>query len=110
MRLSCLFAALACALNAGPARAQLAVATYELNNNYNAEQSGPPALNPYSSGTGTLSFVTDTVNIGSQNVSRTVLVHGGSASANPANQAGVELSTTTLLTNPNIYSAEFVFS
>jgi hypothetical protein len=94
-----------------PAQAQVAVATYEFNNSYAADQAGVVALNPYAPGAGTLSFVTDTVNVGTQSVTRPVLVRNSSGPpVSQPNQAGVELNTTGLLTNSNIYSVEVVFS
>jgi hypothetical protein len=94
----------------GATSAQVVVATYEFQNSYAADESGKPALNPYAPGAGTLSFTTDTVNVGSQSVTRTVLGRGGTTGAAQTDQAGVELNTGTLLTNPNMYSIDMVFS
>src|SRR5262249_45348511 len=93
-----------------PVRAQIAAATYEFQNSYAADEAGRPALTPYAPGTGTLAFTADTVSVGSQSVGRTVLARGGTVAAVQANQAGVELTTSSLLTNPNLYSVEMVFS
>jgi hypothetical protein len=110
MRLLSTLAAGALALVvAGAARSQ-AVATYEFQNTYAADQSGKPALNSYAPGTGTLAFITDTVSVGSQSLTRTVLDRGGAVAAAQANQAGVQLTTTSLLTNPNVYSVDMVLS
>jgi hypothetical protein len=111
MRLVLLLATGALALLSNErARSQAVLATYEFQNTYAADQAGKPALNPYAPGTGTLSFVTDTVNVGSQSLTRTVLSRGGSLLASPANQAGIELNTSGLLTSQSVYSAEEIFS
>src|SRR5947209_9988193 len=86
------------------------VATYQLQDSYAADQPGKPALNPFAPGASTLSFVTDTVAVGGVNPTRTVLNRGGAGGEAPANQAGVELNATTLLTSPNVYSIDMVFS
>lgn len=86
------------------------VVTYEFNGTYAADQSGKPALNPFAPGTSTLTFSSDTVTVGLYSSARTVLVRGGAMGEFQANQAGVELTTTGLLTNPNVYSIDMVFS
>ncbi|HEX4590280.1 MAG TPA: LamG-like jellyroll fold domain-containing protein [Gemmataceae bacterium] len=95
---------------AGFTPAQVVVATYGFNNSYAADQGGVPALTPYAPGTGTLSFATDTVNVGTQSVTRPVLIRGGGNGASQPDQAGAELTTSSLLSNPNVYSVEMVFS
>ncbi len=105
MRLHRLSAVVVVALvGTSPTPAQ--VTTYQFNNSYAADESGKPALNPVSPGQ--LSFITDTVTVGSQSVTRTVLARGGTVGTAPL--AGVELNTGGLLTNPNVYSIEMVFS
>jgi len=78
-------------------------ATYEFNNNLNADQGGVPALTP----TDPLSsneFLTDTV----FGQSRTIYRWIGNANP-PSQQAGFSLNTTGLIT-PNNYSVVMVFN
>ena len=89
------------ALTAKAAFAATAVATYQFNSNFNADESGPPALTA-TDPLGTSTFTTDTV-FGSP---RTVWAFSGAAS--PAtNQAGVTANTTGLV-NPGSYSVDMV--
>ncbi len=81
---------------------QTPVATWNFNGNLNATQPGAPALTPIDP-LGQNGFETDTV----FGVPRTVYRYSGSNP--PAQQAGLEVNTTSLLTNGNLYSVDMVF-
>lgn len=78
-----------------------AVATYEFQNNFNAMESGAPALTPVNP-TGTSVFTTDMV-LGQM---RPVWQFNGDASN--ANQSGLSLNTSGLIP-PQSYSVDMVF-
>jgi len=78
-------------------------ATYQFNNNLNADQAGVPALTP-TDPLGSNGFMTDTV----FGQTRTVYRWVGNANP-PSQQAGLSLNTTGLIT-PNNYSVVMVFS
>jgi hypothetical protein len=93
-------ALVATALSAGDASAQTVAATYLFGNTFSAVQPGAPALVPVDP-QGTSLFETDTV----FGQSRTVYHFIGNTT--PAQQAGLTLNTTGLVT-PNNYSVELV--
>src|SRR5438045_3461663 len=86
---------------AAAAHAATAVATYEFNNNFNADQAGAPALVP-TDPTATSVFQNDTV----LGASRPVWAFNGNASP-PSQQAGLTLNTTGLV-SPQSYSVDMV--
>jgi hypothetical protein len=78
-----------------------AVATYNFQGNFNAVQPGAPALTPVDP-EGTSKFTTDTV-MGSQS---TVWQFNGDNT--PADQSGLTLNTTGLITDPGSYSLDMI--
>lgn len=88
------------------AEGALLVATYGFNNSFNADQGGAPSLtlvDPLGKG----SFQTDTVLGQSHSVFR--WAPGSGVATSTANETGLSLNTTGLVT-PNNYSLEMVFS
>jgi hypothetical protein len=96
-----IFALTLCA-GAASAMAQSPVAQYDFNNSLASSVAGAPSLGVVDP-TGTSGFVTDTVN----GVSQTVWNFNGD-NAN-ADQGGLTLDTTGLLTSNSVYSLEMVF-
>ncbi len=80
------------------------VAHYRFEGNYAPDDPLAPALVPVRPELQT--FLTDTVTVGAYSGSRTVLDRAG----NGDNQSGLELVTTAILPNPNVYTLELVMS
>ena len=96
-----LFTLTALAGAALPLSAQTAVATYEFHNTLNADQSGAPALSA-TDPLLTSGFGTDSV------YGATRDVYNFSGTTTPAEQAGLTLDTSSLI-SPDNYSVEMVF-
>jgi len=95
-------ASLCAVLCMSAANAATLLATYQFNNNLNANQGGVPALTAVDP-SAAAGFTTDTV-FGSS-----VTVYGWGGTTTPASQGGFTVNTSTILPSTTSYSAELVF-